>query len=298
MEDSFRILVEQLQDGVYFTDKHRVITYWNPAAERITGFSRDEVVGRGCYADILKHVNQDGVNMCKSLCPLAMSIRDGDSREAEVFLHHKNGHMVPVWVRTAQVRDENGEVTGATEVFTDLSPKQAAIQRVKELEELALVDPLTRISNRRHLEEQYGIMSAERDRIGIGIGLVLIDLDHFKQLNDMFGHLQGDEVLKRVAETLTMALRSFDLVGRWGGEEFLCLCRDVNQDSLSKITEKLRMLIENMTVRTPDGVQIPITVSIGATLSQKYEYWKSAFQRADSLLYRSKANGRNQVSLG
>lgn len=297
MESSFKNLVEHLQDGVYFTDIHRVISYWNPAAERISGYSSEEVIGKACYADLLRHVDHSGKSLCKGMCPLAHTIRDGEPREAEVFLHHKLGHMVPVWVRTAQVLDENGSVIGGSEIFTDLSPRQAALLRVQELEQLALLDPLTRISNRRHIEDQYAIMAAERDRLGLGVGLILIDLDFFKQVNDTRGHLIGDDVLRAVSETILHSIRSFDLVGRWGGEEFVCLCRNVTEDSLAALAEKIRMLISSMQIPVQNET-FSITASIGATLTRKYEYWKTSFQRADTLLLKSKAGGRNQVSIG
>ena len=100
----FSELLDNLTDGVYFVDRERRIVYWNKAAERITGFSKSEVIGCRCLDNILTHVNEEGGNLCHSGCPLAQTIEDGKSRKADVFLHHKDGHRQPVLVGVAPVR--------------------------------------------------------------------------------------------------------------------------------------------------------------------------------------------------
>ena len=117
--DIHRRILDEIQDGVYFLDTDRRITYWNRGAERITGFKSDEVLGRCCSDNILMHVDHAGLQLCKGHCPAARTIADGSFQEDEVFLHHKQGHRVPVRVRTSPVRDEAGGIIGAVEIFND-----------------------------------------------------------------------------------------------------------------------------------------------------------------------------------
>src|SRR5512136_2856200 len=115
MEDLYRTIVENMHDGLYFVDRKRRITYWNKAAERITGYSAAEVVGVGCADNFLVHVDSAGRQLCTGSCPLVASMQDGCFHEAEVFLHHKQGHRLPVWVRTSPIRGPGGGFTGAVE---------------------------------------------------------------------------------------------------------------------------------------------------------------------------------------
>lgn len=145
-------LLDNLFDGVYYVDLQRHIQFWNKAAEQISGFSRSEVISRPCSDNILIHVDAKGNNLCQSGCPLYATLLDGQIREVEAFLHHKLGHRVPVSIRICPLRDDHGAIIGAVELFSNNSQMLAITQRMKELEELALLDSLTRLANRRYLE--------------------------------------------------------------------------------------------------------------------------------------------------
>jgi len=290
-------LLRCLYDGVYYVDRERRIRYWNPAAERITGFHADEVVGSRCSDNILMHVDENGENLCITNCPLAHTMEDGRLREVEVFLHHKEGHRVPVSVRASALRDDRDEIIGAVEVFTDVSNREASLLRVRELERLAMLDGLTQLANRRYVEEALTSRIEEAWRYDIPFGVLFMDIDHFKQVNDRYGHDAGDAVLRTVAATLQQNARSFDLVGRWGGEEFVVLLRNVDRAGLERIGERYRHLVAQTRSRAGDET-IQATVSIGGTLLQRDETSEDVIQRADRLMYRSKSEGRNRLSVG
>ncbi len=145
-------LLDSLYDGVYFVDRERKITYWNHGAEQLTGYPRDEAVGRHCFDNFLVHVDGEGCALCFGGCPLAATIADGQRREAEIYLRHKLGHRLPVSVRATPIRDSAGNIVGAVEVFNDISAKKTVERRASELERLAFRDVLTGLPNRRYIE--------------------------------------------------------------------------------------------------------------------------------------------------
>lgn len=298
MQPDYPSLLSNIRDGVYFTDTDRRITYWNRAAERITGYGATEVIGHRCRDNILVHVDDEGHSLCRGRCPLAATMRDLQSREARVFLHHKQGHRLPVHVRCAPLTDSEGKLVGAAEFFTDISSEEAMQIRIKELENLALLDTLTQLPNRNHLIPELESRFQEQVRMGLNFGLLFMDIDHFKGFNDTYGHDTGDEVLRTVARTIKAAVRPFDLAGRWGGEEFICIVRNVAEERLlMDIGNRLRRLIAQSTVREGSR-RLSVTVSIGATMALQTDNVENLVKRADRLMYESKENGRDQVTLG
>src|SRR5208283_429737 len=113
-------LLDGIFDGVYFVDVERKLTYWNRGAERLTGYSAGEAVGRPCYDNFLVHVDETGRALCLNGCPLHRTIGDGQAREAEVFLRHKLGHRISVYVRVAPITDQSGQIVGAVEIFSEV----------------------------------------------------------------------------------------------------------------------------------------------------------------------------------
>jgi len=291
---NYRELLDALFDGVYFLDPNRKIVYWNSAAERITGFSAAEVVGKSCADGILRHVDESGTDLCTGLCPAGKTLRDGLMREADVFLHHKEGHRVPVSVRVTPVRNRKGEITGVIELFSDGSFKNAMIEKIRELEGLALLDPLTLSGNRRFLEMSLQGRLQEKARTGISFGLLFADVDHFKRVNDTYGHQVGDRVLRMVCNALRSSLRPFDDLGRWGGEEFVALLRNVDQRGLERVAERLRIMVKKSFLSL-DGLEIAVTVSMGGTLARDEDTPTRLLQRADEHMYRSKIAGRDCI---
>ncbi|MBN2037394.1 MAG: diguanylate cyclase [Chitinispirillaceae bacterium] len=294
---SCKRILDQLHDGLYLVDRQRKIIYWNKAAEQITGFLAEEVMGRFCSDNILTHVDKDGKSLCLGLCPLAMTITDGENRAAEIYLHHKNGHRIPVAVRISTILDPAGNSIGAAELFSDISGYKAIEARAGELEKLALLDSVTRLANRHYIDKEIDIRFEERKRTGITFGVIFIDIDHFKQFNDTYGHDIGDRVLKVVADTLARNSRPFDTVGRWGGEEFIVVARNVTAPHLEDIGNRLRMLVENAYILV-ERTRVGITVSLGATCVTENDTPESLVKRADRLLYESKKAGRNRLTLG
>ena len=128
-------------------------------------------------------------------------------------------------------------------------------------------------------------------------GLLFIDIDHFKLVNDDYGHETGDKVIRMVANTLRHNLRATDTIGRWGGEEFLILLNDIHDNGLETVTNKLHFLVAQSRLDN-EQVSLSVTVSIGATLITKEDTMETVIHRADQLMYASKNAGRNRVTIG
>ena len=287
-------LLNDLYEGVYFVDKDRGITFWNKGAERITGFSAEEMLGRFCYDNLLNHVDETGKQLCLDGCPLHETLRDGSARSAQVYLHHKSGHRVRVDVKIRPLFI-NGEIVGATEVFSSAELSDCTEIGLKEMERLALFDQLTQLPNRRYIDTFLENQLRDYQSLGIPFGVLMLDLDFFKRVNDTYGHSAGDVVLKMVAGTMQGAMRKNDFIGRWGGEEFVAVLRGVTHLELRLIAEKIcRMVAQSGIQRGADCLRV--TVSVGCTMALPTDNLFSLMQRADQALYCSKNEGRNRVT--
>jgi diguanylate cyclase (GGDEF)-like protein/PAS domain S-box-containing protein len=297
LSDRMRLAVlDNLSDGVYFVDRDRRITYWNKGAERLTGFSAPEVVGRRCRDGILTHCDAAGTQLCGSRCPLLATIHDGRVREAHIFLHHKQGHRRPVSVRAAPLRDEAGAIVGAVEIFNDDSALLDTRRRADGLERRAMTDPLTGIGNRRLAEMTLAGWLEQHRGFDWSFGVLFADVDEFKVVNDTYGHGVGDEALRIVARTLAHGVRQGDTVARWGGEEFVVLTGGADGEALTAVAERLRALVEQSKLFV-DRRRVPLTISVGATLVAPGDSADGLIHRADALLYDAKLAGRNRVAL-
>ncbi|MFG6415227.1 GGDEF domain-containing protein [Roseateles sp. DC23W] len=184
-----------------------------------------------------------------------------------------------------RARQQQREIDALTTRTRQLRLEQEGLRR------LATIDELTGVLNRRGLEAAIDDLEAQAEPLG----LVLLDIDHFKAVNDHWGHAAGDEVLRRVAAIVAASLRSADVIGRWGGEEFVIVCRCRHIDEAAALAEKLRVAIVAADVDAKG--RFGVTASFGVTLVPPGTPTRRAFRRADAALYRAKAGGRDRVEL-
>jgi diguanylate cyclase (GGDEF)-like protein len=178
----------------------------------------------------------------------------------------------------------------------ELSVALARAYRMEAAETLANIDPLTGLPNRRYLEEMVAVVGPRR-RAGDSIGVLMVDIDHFKRLNDRYGHTTGDRVLRAVGERISAAVRTSDTPARYGGEEFAVVLRRANREQALEVAERIRHMIGAV---DPAGLGIadPISVSVGVAVSDTTEVdVQHLLQAADKALYRAKREGRNRVVL-
>ncbi|MDZ4195891.1 MAG: GGDEF domain-containing protein, partial [Candidatus Izemoplasmatales bacterium] len=159
------------------------------------------------------------------------------------------------------------------------------------------IDPLTQVANRHFFDFQLSKKIEETKVFSNTFGILMIDIDHFKLVNDTHGHLTGDEILKIVAISLSSSVEKTDLVSRWGGEEFIVIVDVSNQTELFKIAERLRHVVMSSGYQVENGKSISVTVSIGGTLIRNDDTMSTLIARADELMYEAKRNGRNQSKI-
>jgi diguanylate cyclase (GGDEF)-like protein len=165
-------------------------------------------------------------------------------------------------------------------------------EQSKTLLELATTDPLTGLLNRRELNNQAHRMLLQTERLNLELAMLVIDVDHFKRVNDVFGHATGDKVLKHVSTIISAGRRNEDVVARFGGEEFVLLLLNANNIDAARIAENIRMSIENTSM---EGVNITISIGVASINKEKRDSFDSLFSRSDVALLEAKKSGRNKI---
>lgn len=190
--------------------------------------------------------------------------------------------------------DEEGRSVGVLAMLTDITERKAM---ERELRRLATVDPLTGAFNRRHFMAESNHELDRAARYGNPLSLVMLDIDHFKKVNDTHGHAIGDEALKVLVTTAEAVLRDVDVLGRLGGEEFAVMLPETGADGAMEAAERLREAIAQIRVPLPDGGMLSFTASLGIAVRENDDI-EHMLARADTALYRAKQNGRNRVERG
>ena len=287
-------IINNMHDGAYFVDNERTIQFWNKAAEEITGYVAEEIIGKQCQNSKLNHIDREGRPLCIVGCPLFSTIIDGEQRRASVYVRHRDGYRVPIMVNIFPIY--NGDsVIGAVEVFTRNSPKVYEDNLIENLAGIAMHDALTNLPNRRYLESFLSFKFDEYTRFDRPFALLFADIDNFSKFNNIYGHDVGDAVLRNISTSLKNTMRNTDLVGRWGGEEFIGIYTISKDSEAVVVAEKFRQLVNNTEIMS-NGEVLCVSVSVGVTIVQKGDTAQSIVERADHLMYESKQNGKNCVT--
>ncbi len=297
-EEYYKNLLDNLYHGIACFDTDRKVIFWNKSAERLTGYAKKKVLGKLACEEVLVYLDKRGMRKKEDSCPIELTMADGKSRQTEFFFKHNNGQYISASANILPIKDPQGRIHGVVQVFSDNTPEIAVQKAIEKLEKQAMIDPLTGLANRRYIDKILDNKINEAQRYGIKFGLLFIDIDHFKAVNDKYGHDVGDKVLQMAANTMSSVIRTSDILGRWGGEEFVAVVLNVEEEKLLGVAEKLRISMEKARMENK-GTQIKVTISIGATMSnpQNKDTKEKLLKRADDLMYTSKIKGRNQVSL-
>lgn len=282
--------LEAVPNGIVITDQQARIEWVNPAFESLTGHPRESAIGRR-PAELVKSGLQDQT-FYESMW---RTILAGKTWRGEVINKKRDGSLYNEELIIAPVLAKSGEIRHFVGIKQDITARK---HLEAELQTLATTDPLTGLPNRRHFLAQLEQEFARSRRFGEpGIALLMLDLDHFKQINDTHGHAAGDAVLRSFAERMRCSLRKTDLAGRLGGEEFAILLIGSERPSATDFAERLRTQVAADSVEF-EGKTLRVSVSIGVTqLSTDDATADAALARADVALYQAKAKGRNRVEL-
>lgn len=293
-EKLYKEIIDNLCDGVYFVDMNRRITFWNKAAENITGYKKEDILGKCCQHNLLNHIDKNGTQLCLYGCPLYATLVDGRQRKDNVFLRHISGYRIPITVNIFPMMD-NGVIIGAIEIFTPNSQAVYDDTLIENLSNLAMNDPLTGLANRRKIESYLTYRLNEMKRFNNKFCLIFLDIDNFRYFNNTYGHEVGDGAIKSIAKSIKHIIKKNDLFGRWGGEEFVGVFEINNDFEAVLIAEKIRMLISRSEIIYKKE-SLAITASIGVTIAKEDDTIETLIKRADLLMYQSKQKNKNCVT--
>jgi len=299
-EETFRTLFETVHQGVVYQNPKGEIISANPAAERILGLSLAQLQGRTSMDPQWQAIRPDGSPFPGTEHPAMLAIASGKPVYGVVMGINHSTSAKTVWINITAT-PIHAKTTGALEyvyaVFDDISE---TVRLQHELEVQANRDFLTDVANRRHFFAKASQELARAVRYDTPLSMLMLDIDHFKVVNDTHGHAAGDLVLRLVAQVCTAALREVDVLGRIGGEEFAVLLPQTSGNMAADVAERIRQSVEHAPFAFGvGGANIPITVSLGvSTLDRAQNTPTTAdalLQAADTALYQAKHSGRNRV---
>jgi diguanylate cyclase (GGDEF)-like protein/PAS domain S-box-containing protein len=286
----YRTVLESLHTGVYLVDRERRIVFWNDGAERITGHRRHDVLGRFCRDNILVHCDENNKQLCGDACPLTEVMRDGHSREAEVYLLHRDGHRVAVLVRAVPIRDGHGAVIGAAESFSERDSAVSPERRSCSMASQGKTDDKTGLPDHAFTESLLRESLVLFKNQSLPFGVIRIQVDQLQEFKAQHGQGAADSILRVVAETLKNTLRRDDMLGRWAEDQFLAILPFCS--SLEKLAARWQGVVNSSGIPWW-GDHLSVTISIGGTRYQAEDTLESILQRTLQALQHSMAEGGN-----
>ncbi|MFA7243211.1 MAG: diguanylate cyclase [Sulfuricellaceae bacterium] len=283
-EEVLRSITGAAQDAIIINGAAGNITYWNRAAQLILGYPEEEALGQNLHELIAPDRFKKQYEELFTQFTHTGSEHTG--KTTELTAQRRDGKEIPVEVSLSAV-SVHGQ-WNAIGILRDISERKGA---EAALQKLATTDPLTGIANRRKFNETLEMEIERSERHGIPLALILMDIDHFKNVNDTYGHPTGDSVLAEFARIIESNIRINDEFARWGGEEFILLSPHIEAEKVLQFGNKLRKEVEKFQF-TDVG---KVTCSLGATSFHPGETIQELVARVDSALYMAKQNGRNRV---
>jgi diguanylate cyclase (GGDEF)-like protein/PAS domain S-box-containing protein len=290
-EKHLKTITSSLGEGVIVLDREKKATFINQEAERLLGYQKEELLGETLH-DKIHYCKADKSDFPPEECPIHKTISFKKTyRVEEDFFIRKDGAMLPIAYVSTPMIDDNGEVTGSVIVFRDITERKKYDEKIKYQ---AYHDALTGLPNRRYLIEKLKSELKKAEKHNSQIAILYLDLDNFKNINDSFGHVMGDLLLKNVAQCLT-AIHPNCFIARLGGDEFAVLLSgdalDVEEIAYKTIqTLSQPIMLENK--------EVFITTSVGISIYPKDgNNEMTLIQHADMAMYDAKKKGKNQFSL-
>ena len=304
----FMQAVMHSSDGITISDARQPdnpLIFVNKAFEKMTGYSSEEAINRNC------RYLQGNQNNQRNIKVIREAIKNAESCLVTLRNYRKDGSMFWNELNISPIFDKQGKITNFIGIQKDITARverdqlllkeRRSLHETKaKLENLVIIDSLTGIYNRRHFETQLNESWQFLTNTQGTLSLMMVDIDYFKRYNDSYGHMAGDEALKKVASTLTATMkRETDFTARYGGEEFIVLAMDITKQQAIDMGHKLCTNIRSLNIPHIASPKEFVTVSCGIAHVNPISSSNpgSLLQHADQALYVSKANGRNQATI-
>jgi len=282
--DRLRMIVDSMDQGLLIVERCGRIQYANPACDRYLGHAADELVGRS-LAELLAQ-QESYPDDCAAMEAIGHGTR-------EVLIRHRDGGLRAMDLTMTPMHAADGLFVALLHDITHHKQSEDALQRA------AMLDPLTKIANRRHFDSFLEREWQRAIRNAQPLSLVVLDVDHFKLYNDTLGHAAGDVCLQKVAQALQAhALRPTDLAARYGGEEFVLLFAETPQEAAARLAEAIRTTVEALQLpnpRSPTSPWITVSVGVATIVPTQLDQIDQLFVCADRAMYAAKGGGRNRV---
>jgi len=285
----FAAVVNNAYDGIITIDENQNIKLFNEAAQSMFGYNEVDIIGQPLTKILPEKFRDKHHGYIDGFKRAQVDSRPMQTR-APVQGRRKDGSEFPIEVSISKIRiSDNVEYTA---VVRDISEKS---QLLKELIISSRIDPLTELYNRRYFIDLLNSEITRANRFMRGFSLLMLDIDHFKSINDRYGHSCGDSALIAFSKTLINNTRKVDTVCRWGGEEFMILLPEISKEHAVLVAEKIRSNVESLAT-VFEGEQIKFTVSIGLEyFSGDSIEMSNMISKVDEYLYKAKTTGRNRV---
>ncbi len=287
-EELLGLITSSAHDAIVMVDDSGALTYWNEAADKIFGYTREEVVGRNFLALIVPPQSRYREEYETGLKRLATEERGNAGEAVELEVVRKDGSECFIELSLSAVQIK-GKWHGIG-IARDITDRKLAEEKLKLQ---ATTDALTGIANRRLFNSFLETEMRRAARHHLPLATMIMDIDHFKQVNDAYGHQVGDGVLVELTRLVSEKIREHDFFARWGGEEFVILSPNCDTENMRLLAEKLRSAVE----AHPFSDISRVTCSFGLTEYCTGDSAEDFIGRADAALYRAKENGRNRVEM-
>ena len=278
--DVYRAVLDSLPMGVYLVDRDRRIVLWNAESENLTGYLGQEVVGHCCQDGILMHCDENSVILCGAACPLAHTMHDGRPREADVFLRHKDGQRIPVRVRAAPLRREDGSIIGAVESFEERQLQPAADTHDRGVD--VSICEVTEVPDREAMRKGLQAALEEFAVTPVPFGVLSMTVDHLDRLRCTYGRRAVNAILYVTAKTLAKNLPN-GMMGRWCRDGFLAILPGCRAPELMKSAETLKKRV-SVTGVPWWGDRLSVTLSVGGAMVRPGDTLESLSGRAAEAL--------------
>ena len=280
-------ILQNMPDVFYRTDLQGLVTLMSPSCKEVLGYDADEMIGRPLASFYCTPAEREKILN-------ALREGNGHARHVEACLRHRDGSGV--WISTnAYMRlDEQGQIIGVEGIARDISERK---EMEDKLTTFARIDDLTQVYNRRHFYEEAEKLLALAQRYQRPAAILMLDLDHFKQINDTYGHRTGDEVLKHFAQVCRKTVRETDIIGRTGGEEFAILLPETDMESAYQLAERVRSSVASATLNFHRST-LSYSASIGVAMKDtETTHIQELLSQADKALYAAKEAGKNCIQI-